>query len=104
SHHAASRLPGEPANAKASGGDLRLVEDRGDDEEGPTPRLAPSGLELHPRPRRVQPRSDTEPERDTRVKRAPKSLGYRSSSRDELLQVVIEGASSLWPPSQPRTE
>jgi hypothetical protein len=102
-HHPTCQLPSQPADAQAGGGDLRLAEDGGHDEKGATPRAPPSGLGLHLRIGRLQPRADTEPERGDRMK----TRGCRNSFQTELVQALLEVdcharcASRI---SQPRTE
>lgn len=89
---------GTRPRAARPAGDLRLAEDGGDDEEGETPRSAQSGLDLHLHAGRVQPRADTQPDRGSGVKRAWTNGGCGDSVQTELLQAVLEVATS---PRQP---
>src|SRR5262249_10497482 len=58
---AACRLRGEPAEAQAHRGDLRLAEDGGDVAQNQTQGSAESRMGVHLRGRRLQPGADPKP-------------------------------------------
>ena len=60
--HAPPRLSGEPTQAQARRGDLRLAQDRRAAPQDAAPRRAAGGLDLHLCRRRLQSRADPEPD------------------------------------------
>ena len=90
-HHSPPRLCGESAPAEARRGNLRLAQNRRPDAQDAASGHSPRGLDIHLRPRRVQPGANPQPHRTS-------SMSLLRSTESAHGRLVATGAP---PPTMP---